>query len=73
MCIFHTKSRWEFLGRWIEDESEREQPAVGGGWLGTFVRNRLKPGLQYEEPELDGLKPELRTGRLTQGTKPLEI
>ena len=64
------------MGRWIEDESEREQPAVGGGWPGTFIRNRLKPGLQYEELEPDGLlwsEPQTMYGRLTRGTETLEI
>lgn len=61
------------------DESEREQLAVGGGRLGTFVRNRLlrsreaNPGLQYEEPESDGLKPELRAVTLTQVPSHLKL
>jgi hypothetical protein len=45
---------------------------VDGGRLGRFVRNRLKPGLQYEEPEPDGLKT-VRAGTLALGSEPLEI
>jgi hypothetical protein len=54
-----------------EEEGGEEKRFHGGmnvvgetifSWLVRRVdRNRLKPGLQYEEPEPDGLKPELRT------------
>lgn len=62
MCIFHTKSRREFLGRWGEDESERLDRlwmAGGlGGLSGTGCCEAAKRTQDYNTkiPAPDGLQ-----------------